>query len=522
MKQIIFIGLTALAAIYHLNVFANDAEPPKPSSSLPQQTQPQALKEELVETKHSIKTDDGILEYKATTGTLLLKDESGKVKASVFFVAYTKEGVDDLTHRPVAFCFNGGPGSSSVWLHMGVLGPRRVELSASGCTTLPYRLIDNPQTILNVTDLIFIDPVSTGYSRVAPGEDAKQYHSVEGDIKSVAEFIRLYTTKFNRWASPKFIAGESYGTTRAVGLIGKLHDSNFMYMNGVILISSILNYQTIKDFSKNNHTGNDLPYILYLPSYAATAWYHKKLPEDLQSKPLKDVLAEAEEFAINQYSLALLKGDQLDQQTFLDIAKKYSRLTGISQDYVERSRLRVEMLRFAKELLRNENKITGRFDSRITGNEYDSLSCSIANDPSADAIFGGFTAMFNYYLRTELKWERDEEYAIIGNVWPWDYSDTATNQYLNFADILRETMTRNPQLLAFVASGYYDLATPYFAADYTVSHLGLAPSLRKNITTKYYDGGHMMYTTQPALDALGYDLEAFIQSSCPKPVLPSP
>lgn len=497
-----FIGLCAAALLFSPILFGNEAPPaPKPLEQ----------KDETVETKHSIQINGATLSYTATAGTILLKEDSGKTTASIFYIAYTKDGVDDITQRPVTFCFNGGPGSSAVWLHMGCLGPKRIELNTVGCAALPYRLEDNESTVLETTDLVFIDPVSTGYSRAAPGEDAKKFHGVEGDIRSVGEFIRLYITRNDRWASPKFIAGESYGTTRAAGLVGHLHDKEHMYVNGVILISSVLNFQTLQDFKRTN---NDLPFVLFLPSYTAAAWYHKKLPEELQNKPLSEVLADSEHFAETEYSLALLKGDDLSAEEKDRTVQKLAKLTGLPQDYIRRSRMRVDVVHFAKELLRQQERIVGRFDSRILGIDYDLGGDSIEYDPSFDAIIGGFTALFNHYVRKDLKWEKDDSYTVLANVSPWNYGEGGNNQYYNVADTLRDIMTRNQQLRVFIASGYYDLATPYFATDYTVSHLGLDPSLRTHVTVKYYDGGHMMYTTQPGLDALEYDLEAFIKTIC--------
>lgn len=505
MKKFVIFGLSIWIAASSSQLFSDE------KSCAPTLVDQTGLKEESVETKHSLIINGTPLNYTATTGTLLLKDAAGKPTASIFYVAYTKDGVENITKRPVTYCFNGGPGSSAVWLHLGVLGPKRVEL-IEGCATLPYQLVDNPQTILNVTDLVFIDPVSTGYSKAPNGDDAKKFHGVEGDIKSVGEFIRLYTTRNNRWASPKYIAGESYGTTRAAGLVGHLHDTEYMYINGVILISSVLDFQTLRGFKGAN---NDLPYILFLPSYTATAWYHKKLPEDLQSKSLKEVLADVERFTEDEYSVALLKGDDLSKEMKDQTLQKLARYTGLSPEYLRRSRMRVDVEHFTKELLRKEDRVVGRFDSRIIGIDHYSEGESTENDPSFDMIIGGFTSMFNYYVRTDLNWKKDDAYTILANLQTWNYGEGGNNQYLNVADKLRDIMTRNQQLKVFIASGYYDLATPFFATDFTVSHLGLDPSLRDHLTVKYYDGGHMMYTTQTGLDALGYDLEAFIQSSCP-------
>ena len=466
------------------------------------------IKEEIAETFHSVTINGIETHYKATAGNLILKDGDKKDIASVFFIAYTKEGVQDSSTRPITYCFNGGPGSSAVWLHLGVFGPQKVALTDEGQPIYPYHLQDNPYSLLDLTDLVFIDPVSTGYSRPAPGEDPKQFHGVEEDIQSVGEFIRLYTTRYNRWNSPKFLAGESYGTTRAAGLAGHLHEKHHIHLDGVILISSILNFQTILDSQR----GNDQPYPLFLPTYTATAWYHNKLSKELQNRSLKSVLQEVEEFASNEYTLALVKGDTLDPQERQKIAQNLSIYTGLTPEFIDRSNIRINIFRFAKELLRDQKRTIGRFDSRFKGIDADSAGSSFENDPCADAIFGIFTATLNHYVRAELKCEKDDQYEILANVRPWNFKN-ATNTYLNVAETLRDIISRNPRLRVFVASGYYDLATPYFATNYTFNHLGLEPELRNHIHMTYYDAGHMMYIHKPSLIKLKQDLAKFINST---------
>ncbi|CUI17449.1 carboxypeptidase family protein [Candidatus Protochlamydia naegleriophila] len=461
-----------------------------------------AVQEVFSETAHEVVVDGKSISYKAIAGTLLLKDDKCDPKASLFFISYTKDGVDDLSQRPVTFCFNGGPGSSSVWLHMGTFGPKRVALTDNGDALPPYHLVDNEFSILDVTDLVFIDPVSTGYSRAIPADTAKDYHGVEEDIKSVAEFIRLYITRYNRWESPKFIAGESYGTTRAAGLAGYLHDQYYVNVNGLVLVSSVLNFQSI-DFS----VGNDLSYLLFLPSYTATAWYHKKLPADLQNASLDEVLKQARDFVTDDYSTALFKGDLLTSEQRKNMVQKLARFTGLTPDYIERSNLRIDMMRYAKELLRTQRRTVGRFDSRFQGIDIDAVGEYFEYDPSADAIFGAFTATFNHYVRTDLKWEKDTHYKILTNVQPWKYGNG--NQYLNVAENLRSVMTKNPYMRVFVANGYYDLATPFFATEYTFNHLGLDPSFPGHVTMTYYDAGHMMYIYRPALIQLKRDLAQY-------------
>lgn len=463
-----------------------------------------SYKEEISETKHKITINGQPIDYRAVAGTFVLKDEKCKPKASLFYISYSKEGVNNLQERPITFCFNGGPGSSSVWLHLGILGPKRVFLTENGDALPPYRLVDNEFSLLDVTDLVFIDPVSTGFSRAIPPEDAKHFHGVEEDIKSVADFIRLYLTRNHRWESPKFIAGESYGTTRAAGLAGYLHEEYFLYINGLVLISSVLNFQSI-DFN----VGNDLSYLLFLPTYTATAWYHKKLNPDLQAN-FSDTLRAAREFVINDYSLALFKGNLLTPKEREHTVNQLSRFTGLSSQYIDQSNLRIEIFRFAKELLRDQKRTVGRFDSRFKGIDADLVGEDIEYDPT-DAIAGAFTATMNQYMETELKWTKDDHYKILTDVGPWDYGKT--NQYLNVAETLRSVMTKNQYLRVFVGNGYYDLATPFFATEYTFNHLGLDDSLMDHVTMKYYDAGHMMYIYRPALIKLKQDLSVFYEQT---------
>lgn len=466
------------------------------------------VKEETSVTTGSVTINGVTVDYKATAGNMALKDEKGDGKASIFYISYVREGVADNAQRPITFCFNGGPGSASIWLHIGVFGPRIVSLSEDGYALPPYHLISNEYSILDVTDLVFIDPVSTGYSKAAPGEDVKQFHGFSEDIQWVAEFVRLYTTRNNRWDSPKFLAGESYGTTRAAGLAGYLHDTMRFYTNGVILISSILNFQTVFD----DQRGNDLPYLLALPSLTATAHYHKKLPEELQKKTLAEVTAEAEAFANTEYNLALMRGDLLVDKEREEILKKLSYYTGLSESYIALNDLRVPLLRFSKELLRDKRRTVGRFDSRYIGIDGDASGDTIESDPSINAIIGAFAASFNHYVRTDLKWEKDEQYKILANVQPWNFGN-AQNEYLNVGETLRSVMTHNPSLRVFVGSGYYDLAIPFYSSDYTFSHLRLDPTLRPHVTMAYYDAGHMMYTHQPSLIKMKKDISEFITNT---------
>ena len=464
-------------------------------------------------TQHTLSLGGRELRYTATTGTMILKEEDGTAKASVFYIAYTLDGVKDPATRPLTFSFNGGPGSSSVWLHLGLLGPRRVLMDEEGHELPPpYRLVDNEASLLDTTDLVFIDPVSTGYSRAVPGEDAKQFHGLDEDIRAVAEFIRLYTVRQARWSSPKFLIGESYGTTRAAGLSGYLQNRYGYFLNGILLVSSILNFQTARF-----DTGNDLPYPLFLPTYTATAWYHHQLPADLQNKPLREVLDEVESFALGDYTLALAQGSRLAAAGRQQIAARLARYTGLDPEWVERANLRIEIYRFVKELLRPERRTVGRLDSRFVGIDGDQNGGENEHDPSMTAIMGPYTATLNDYLRRELGFASDLNYEILTDrVRPWNFGE-AQNRYAEVAETLREAMTKNQSLKVFVANGYYDLATPYFATRYTFDHLGLDPSLSDHVTMTYYEAGHMMYIQKKSLLQLKKDLTAFYALAIPKP-----
>ncbi|MEI8167881.1 MAG: peptidase S10, partial [Chloroflexales bacterium] len=371
----------------------------------------------LVETKHHVTVEGRDLRYTATVGTIVLREEAvkqnetgptveaAKARATIFFVAYTLDAVADRRRRPITFAFNGGPGSASLWLHLGLLGPKRVPMDDKGHPLPPpYSLVDNELSLLDSTDLVFIDPVSTGYSRVLPGEAANQYHGFSRDIEAIGDFIRLYTTRYGRWLSPTYLAGESYGTTRAAGLAGYLQERHGLYLNGLMLISSVLNFQTIEQ-----EPGNDLPYLLFLPSYTATAFYHRRLPAELQSD-LPATLAEVEAFALGEYATALLRGAGLPAEQRAAIAARLARYTGLSEQYIARSNLRVRDDRFVKELLRDEARTVGRLDSRFTGVDRDAVGERSDLDPSLAALVGPYTAALNDYVRADLKFESDLPY----------------------------------------------------------------------------------------------------------------
>jgi carboxypeptidase C (cathepsin A) len=508
------LGLLSSAALLLLGApfaCAQQATPAAPEKPKEEKKTPPAPEEKVVQTKHALRIGGQEIKYTATAGTILLKLEDGTPKASIFYVAYTKDDVSDVAQRPVTFSFNGGPGSSSVWLHLGAFGPRRVQMGDAGSLLPPpYKLVDNDASLLDLTDLVFIDPVSTGYSRAVPGEAPKQFHGIEEDVQSVGDFIRLYASRNKRWSSPKFLAGESYGTTRAAGLSGYLQQRYGMYLNGIILVSSILNFQTA-EFD----AGNDLPYMLYLPTYTAIAWYHKRLPADLQGD-LQKALEESRHFAAGEYADALMAGDNLPAPRRAEMAQKLSRLTGLSPQFVDECNLRVHLSRFTKELLRGERRTVGRLDGRFTGMDADSAGARPDYDPSMAAIIGPYTGVLNEYVRGDLKFESDLPYEILtGRVQPWSFAPYE-NRYVNVAETLRSAMTQNPFLRVFVAKGYYDLATPFFAAEYTFDHLGLDASLRGHLSGAYYEAGHMMYVHPPSLAKLKQDIAKFISASTPK------
>lgn len=477
--------------------------------------------DELAHTQHSLTLRGEEVAYRATAGTVVLREEAEgegeqagrseghRPRARIFFVAYAREGVSDVAERPITFVFNGGPGSASVWLHLGLFGPKRVALDDDGFAVRPpYRLVPNDGSLLDISDLVFIDPVGTGFSRPVEGERARAFHDFQKDIESVGEFIRLYCSRHGRWRSPKFLAGESYGTTRAAGLAGHLQERHGMVFNGVMLISSILDFGTAL-FGP----GNDLPPLLFLPSYAAAAHYHGRLPADLQQRPLRAVLDEVEAFALEHYAPALLRGSALAQPDRARVVSQLARYTGLDEGYIEATDLRVEIFRFAKELLRDRGVTLGRIDSRYTGRDRDRAGERFEFDPSLAATQGAYTATFNDYVRGELGFRSDLPYEVMAGLHEsWSYKDFQ-NRYVNVAETLRRTMSANPYLRVHVANGYYDLATPYFATEHTIRHLGVGPELEGNVSMSYYEAGHMMYVHRPSLLALRANLSAFVRES---------
>jgi carboxypeptidase C (cathepsin A) len=487
------------------------AQQPGGRGPQPDAPKPEPIKlteEKPVVTKHSMQLNGRTLNYTATTGFMPLKNAQGEIEASLFYVAYTLDAVQDVSKRPLLVAFNGGPGSASVWLHMGCIGPKRVKMQDNGdLPPAPYQLVDNDQTWLDLADLVFVDPVGTGYSRAATEALRRRFNGIQGDVESVGQFIELYLDRFERWKSPLFLAGESYGTTRAAGLSGYLIEHGVAF-NGVILLSTVLNFETIL-FNK----GNDLPYMLYLPSYTATAFYHKKLAPDLQ-KNLESTLKESEKWALSAYNEALARGDQLTDTEFKADAAKFARLTGISQLYVENSEMRVELMHFLRELLRDKKTMAGRLDSRLTGPAPLDAGETGDFDPSMTDIRPPYTAMFNQYVREQLGFKSDLTYYVLGGgIAPWDYGVQNQNRYVNVSESLRSAFAKNPHMKVFVGCGYYDMATPYFAAEYTFSHMGLHPSERKNVSFQYYTAGHMFYIDVPSHKKLKGDITQFVKDA---------
>jgi carboxypeptidase C (cathepsin A) len=499
---------------------APEAESKPPETAKPAgetaQTPPAASpKEESSVTEHSILIAGQKIPYKATAATILLKDDQDQPNASLFYIAYTQSDVKDLSRRPLAFLYNGGPGSSSVWLHMGAYGPRRVSTSDAEATPPPpYKLVDNVNSLLDVADLVFIDPVGTGFSKAVGKAKDKDFWGIDQDVKSLAQFITSYVSRNNRWNSPKFLIGESYGTFRNAALVDYLQSHDGMAFNGVVMISAVLDLATI-----SFPPGEDLPYILYLPSYAATAAYHKVLkdpPPDLDA-----FLLEARRFASGPYADALLKGSRLGTDEKANIARQVAHFTGLSEDYVLKADLRANLAQFMEELQRARGLTTGRLDARFSGPSADPLAEYAQYDPQESAITGAFTAAFNSYVREELKFGKDKTYAIESNEAGrnWDWKRQGGRREFEFPASpnvegdLTEALISNPHLQVEVENGIYDLATPFFGTEYTMEHLKLPENLRGHIHFQYYNAGHMMYLHEADLAKLKSNVAKFIQAA---------
>jgi len=462
---------------------------------------------EPVEAHHEITVGGKTLAYTARAGVIPLKDEFDETEAEVFFTAYELDGIENRSSRPLTFAFNGGPGSASVWLHMGALGPKRVVMEPEGWMPKPpFRYEDNVHTWLDQTDIVFIDPVGTGFSRAAKEDLDKKYMSFKGDIDSVGEFIRLYLTRYARWTSPLFLAGESYGTTRAAGLAGHLVDRGIAF-NGIVLISTVLDMQSIRFLP-----ANDLPFQLFVPTYTATAWYHQRLSDDLQERSIADLLDDVKAWAGGDLTVALAKGDALDPSERQALGERLAAYTGLPIEYVLGTDLRINIFRFCKELLRDERRSVGRLDSRFKGMEALSVTERPEFDPSMIAITPPYSAALNHYVRTELGIETDLFYETlsfkVNEAWEWDKGALPAT-----GEALRSAMAKNPFMKVFVGQGIYDLATPLFATEYMIQHMNIDPEIRGNIETAIYESGHMFYLDANCLATFKADIDRFLRAA---------
>ncbi len=452
-----------------------------------------------------------VLRYTATAGRLPIKRADGQIEAEMFFVAYTLDD-QNAAQRPLTFAFNGGPGSSSVWLHLGALGPRRVVLQPNGfMPASPYHLKDNEYSLLDKSDLVVVDAISTGWSRARDEAETKKFLGVQGDLDAFGEFIRLYITRYGRWASPLFLFGESYGTTRAAGLAGYLAEHGISF-NGIVLLSTAMDFQTL-EFQKNN----DLPYILIVPSYTMIAAYHHKLAPDLM-QDLGKTRSEVEQWASTTYAQALAKGDSLSPQERQQVISQMARYTGLDPKVIDDANLRIDVAQFTHYLLIDQKLRVGRLDGRFTGPDPEGLMDTPFYDPAESALLPPFTAMFNNYVRTDLGYKTDMPYDVFAmgqSFWrQWDWG-SAVKGFPDTATALRAAMVKDPYLKVMVLEGYYDLATPYYAANYVIDHLDLPPNFRKNISVQTYDSGHMVYVNQQALQKLKQDVARFMDSAIP-------
>jgi len=494
-------------------------EAQKPAASEAVKPAPQSLHFDMTEpapvvTHHQIQIGGRTLHYTATVGKLPIRDTVGNTDALMFYVAYTADGVD-TSQRPVTFAFNGGPGSASIWLHMGALGPRKVVLQPNGfMPPAPYRLEDNAQSILDKTDLVIVDAIGTGFSRPANLEAAKRFWSVKGDIEAFGEFIRLYITRNQRWSSPLFILGESYGTTRAAGIAGYLADHGISF-NGITLLSSVLSFETL-EFNKTN----DIPYPLILPSFTMIAAYHHKLAPDLMQN-VEQTRKDAEQFAMNDYVAALNKGDALTPQERQNTIDKIARYTGLSKEIIDQANLRIDVRTFTHYLLADQKLRVGRLDGRYTGPDPDGFMDTRYYDPTGSATQPPFTSVFYDYLSKELNYKTDVPYYVSAgsaygeHVFDWNWG-SAGEGFPDTATALRQAIVKNPYLKIFVMEGYYDLATPYLAANYTMDHLNLPDAYRKNISYATYDSGHMVYLNTPSLKKMHDDVDNFMNMATSK------
>ncbi|MEZ5332707.1 MAG: peptidase S10 [Thermoanaerobaculia bacterium] len=509
MKRLTWAALCALLlAGSSLPATAQEEKPKEEMAKEEKEAPPEPLK---FVTEHHLKAGDTDIAYTATAEEIYLEDDDGEPTASFFTISYTQKGVANPEDRPVTFVFNGGPGSASIWLHFGLVGPRLIDIpsDASDPGGPPYHLRDNPWTILRATDLVFVDPVGTGYSHALGEHEDSEYWGYNEDADSVAEFIRTFITVHDRWNSPKYILGESYGGIRTAMLVPRLQQELNIGLNGLIIISPALNMGTLPFVV----TGNDLPYATHLPAYAATAYYHGKLPDEWPD--LQTLEAEVERFAGTEYLQALFQGDQLDEAEKQRIAEKLHRYTGLDTDYILRSDLRIYAIRFIKELLRDEGKSVGLLDGRYTQDELDDVAEFPDGDPFSAKTGPIYVALFQNYLKKDLDVDLVKRY--VGSSGEanqsWKRPPSGTHAFAGYVDVtgaMAQGTKDNEALRVFSAAGYHDLTTSYFATRYMLEHSGIDAD-RLFIHT--YEGGHMMYLYQPSLEALSNDIVDFIRSA---------
>ena len=512
MPRSFFVAALIAASSASLEGQARGGQPPAqtppataPAAGTPREEYFGPAEEKVSTTSHVVRIDGKDIKYTATVGTIPIRLDNNNVQARMFFVAYTKDGEDART-RPISFLYNGGPGAATVWLHMGSFAPKHVQMADEGFQPAPpFKLEDNDNSLIDATDMVFVDAISTGYSRTAPGVGSEQFHGQDGDIRAFGEFINSWLSTYNRWGSPKYLIGESYGTIRSAGLSAELQTRHGIDLNGIALISSLLTYQTL-----SNAPSNDVAWASNIETFTADAWFHKKLPADLQSLTIKQVVDQSRAFAFGDYMAALTKGNTLTDAEKNAMAAKLARFTGLSSQFILNANLRVSAERFRKELLRDKRLAIGRLDGRFTSLDLDAAGEREEFDISNQALQGPYTALFQDYLKNELKWESDLHYPTSGNVRPWTY---VQNSYMDMTEPLRGTMARNPFLKVFVAIGYYDMATIMGGAEFNFTHLAYDKQITDRVSYGYYEAGHMIYIRPSAHKALKNDLVRFINTS---------
>ncbi len=494
----------ALCLTFFSSIFAYGQDPAAPEKPKAEETSASPAKKDdkLTKSKEATVTIDGkVINYTVTASELTLTTDSGEPRANIFHVSYIAKTDSKVSQRPVMFAFNGGPGSSAVWLHLGALGPRVVPSSEDGTVPLKPAVVlkENPYSILDVADLVFIDPVTTGYSRAQKAAKPSEFHNIQGDVESVADFIRRWISENHRWSSPKYILGESYGGIRAAGVSAVLHGKHGMHLNGVVLLSSLLDFRTLSSSS-----GNDLEYVVYLPALTAVAHYHGEIKGDRDA-----LIAEAKEFAETEYTVALHQGKNLPLDKQLEIAKKLSKFTGLDTKTILQSNLRIDSTFFRDALLKDQQKVIGRFDGRAAWPTVNNNYNSPAFDPSYNVARGPFTNAMMAYLTDDLGWEDKRIYEILTDkVHPWSWNNS--NSYVNVTSNLAFSLQENPHLKVLVQCGKTDLATPPYGILHSIAHMDISTEHRKNFSVKWYDAGHMFYLNQPDLVKMRKDLVEFI------------